>query len=389
MKTQNIIVLFAFVISLLAAACTAQPVIPTLAPTEPPPAPMQPTAEPTETVQPATSSPTGITVVDALGREVQFAVPPQRVALAGKGSVLIFDALYLFPEAKTRLVTLGQGAQGKENFIAVIDPDHASKPILPPDVSPEQLLALKPDVVVLKSYLSETVGKPLESVGTAVVYVDFETPDQYWRDIRNIGQLFNNTARAEEIVSYFQARIDQVDQSLAGVDDSQKPRVLLLYYSEKDGQVAFNVPPVSWLQTLLVNMAGGIPVWTDIQLEKGWTKVNLEQIAAWDADQIYIIDYFGDVDKTVAGLQASSEWQQLRAVKEGKLYAFPKDFVSWDQPTPRWILGLQWLATKIHPELFGNLDMQQEIRGFYDTMYGLDDKAYQEHIQPKLKGSFE
>lgn len=389
MKTRNIIVLVAFAVSLLAAACTAQPATPTLTPTEVPPALVQPTAEPTEAAQPVAVSSEGVTMIDALGREVQFATPPQRVALAGKGSVLVFDALYLFPQAEARLVTLGQGAQSKENFIAVIDPDYTSKPILPPDVSPEQLLALKPDVVVLKSYLSETLGKPLESVGVAVVYVDFETPDQYWRDIRNIGQLFNNAARAEEIVSYYQTRMDQIDQSLAGVGDSQKPRVLLLYYSEKDGQVAFNVPPVSWLQTLLVKMAGGLPVWTDIQLEKGWTKVNLEQIATWDADQIYIINYAGDVDKTVAELKASSEWQQLRAVKEGKLYAFAKDFVSWDQPTPRWILGLQWLASKTHPELFGNLDMQQEIRSFYDTMYGLDDKAYQEHIQPRLKGSFE
>ena len=65
----------------------------------------------------------------------------------------------------------------------------------------------------------------------------------------------------------------------------------MLYYNDKDGNVAFNVPPASWMQTRMVEMAGGDPVWTEANLGGGWTQVSLEQIAAWDADQIFIIAY--------------------------------------------------------------------------------------------------
>ena len=48
------------------------------------------------------------------------------------------------------------------------------------------------------------------------------------------------------------------------------------------------------MQTLMVEMAGGRRIWKDSQLGKGWTVVTLEQIAAWNPDQVYIIDYFND-----------------------------------------------------------------------------------------------
>lgn len=69
------------------------------------------------------------------------------------------------------------------------------------------------------------------------------------------------------------------------MNDAPKPRVLILDYSDKDGNVAFNAPRMSWIQTQMVEMAGGDPIWADTNPSKGWTQVMLEQIAAWDADQ--------------------------------------------------------------------------------------------------------
>ena len=52
----------------------------------------------------------------------------------------------------------------------------------------------------------------------------------------------------------------------------------------------------------MVEIAGGEPVWADASLGQGWTQVTLEQIAAWDADQIYVASYFKDPSEVVAGL---------------------------------------------------------------------------------------
>ena len=73
----------------------------------------------------------------------------------------------------------------------------------------------------------------------------------------------------------------------------------MLYYNDKDGSVAFNVPPAAWMQTRMVELAGGDPIWTKANLGGSWTQVTLEQIAAWDADQIFMIAYHQNSEDVV------------------------------------------------------------------------------------------
>ncbi|MFN3762348.1 MAG: ABC transporter substrate-binding protein, partial [Anaerolineae bacterium] len=211
-------------------------------------------------------------------------------------------------------------------------------------------------------------------------------PEQYFRELRALGQLLGNPARAEEVVAFYQERMERVQGRVADIPDEQKPRVLILQHSAKGGETAFSVPPAAWMQTRLAGMAGGRPVWLDVQ-GSGWTVVTLEQIAAWDPDQVYVIDYFGDPREAVERLQADPVARNLKAVREGRVFAFPKDTYSWDQPDTRWILGLQWLAAHIHPDRFADLDILQEFTTFYRTLYRLDDAAIEGRLRPLLQGS--
>jgi iron complex transport system substrate-binding protein len=376
MKRITMLILF---FTLLLAACAPQATA-TLAPaTEAPAA----TEAPTDV--PATPAPvdTSITIIDALGREVKLAAAPKRIVLTGKALFMIADAAYLFPGAADKVTGLGDAGQGAGNFIQLIDPNYAAKATLEKDAGAEQVAALQPDLVILKSYLAESVGASIEALGIPVVYIDFETPEQYSRDLAILGKVFGDDARAAEVAAFFQTKMDEIAQT---VKDAPKPRVLILYYNEKDGNVAFNVPPMTWIQTQMVEMAGGKPVWADANPAKGWTQVTLEQVAAWDADQIFVISYFKPANEVVDGLKADRNWAAIRAVKEDKIHAFATDLYSWDQPDPRWILGLTWMAGKIHPDLFPNLDMTAEVNSFYKTLYGLDEAFVKENIVPTFKG---
>jgi iron complex transport system substrate-binding protein len=326
------------------------------------------------------------TLIDALGREVAFEASPQNIALAGKANLLIANALYLFPEALDRVGVLSSQKQGSANFLETIDPKYAEKVKFTMEVGPEQIAAENPDAVVLKSYLVESLGKPIETLGIPVVYVDLETPEQYYRDLKTLGQLFQDEERAEELIQFYQGHEKKVTDVLNSIPNEVKPSVLLLYYSDKDGEVAFNVPPMGWIQTIITETAGGNPVWNDANLGNGWTKVSLEQIAAWDADKIFIISYFTPVDEVVKGLKDDPQWEALRASQNGELYAFPGDFLSWDQPDSRWILGLTWLASKIHPEAFTELDVFEITQEFYGTMYRMSSDDFINSVEPILYG---
>ncbi|MCE1255357.1 MAG: ABC transporter substrate-binding protein [Anaerolineae bacterium] len=268
----------------------------------------------------------------------------------------------------------------------MIDPTFKDKTALETNAGAEQIASAQPDCVIMKSTNVETLGKPLEALNIPVVYLDFETPDQYQRDLTTLGQLFQNPDRAKTLAAYYTDGLEKIKSVTSTLKEADKPRTLLLYYNEKDGAVAFNVPPMEWIQTLMVEAAGGTPVWKDANPGKGWTKVSLEQVAAWDPDVILIVAYFNPTSEVVAKLKQDPQWQALRAVKENKLYGFAKDIYSWDQPDPRWLLGLNWLAAKLNPKLCPDMEINQEALTFYQELYSMDKAAFEKDIQPVLNG---
>jgi iron complex transport system substrate-binding protein len=330
----------------------------------------------------------GVEVVDALGRIVRFSEPPQRIVVAGKAVRLTADTLYLFPEARERVVAMEGRSPEMIEFLSLINPNLAQVQFLERNVGPEQIAAVKPDVVILKSYLADKLGAPLLELGIPVIYVDLETPEQFFYDLGTLGQLFGNPERAAEVSDFLRQRVTMVTQALQDLSEEQKPKVLILQYSTQGEQIAFSVPPATWIQTLLTEMAGGRAVWREAAQGGGWNIVGLEQIAAWNPDVICIVSYFSDPEAAVEALRTNESWQALKAVQSDQLFAFPTDFLTynWDQPDPRWVLGLTWLAKTLHPDRFATLDMRQEVHRFFEQMYGLDQATVEEKIMPILRG---
>ena len=357
---------FVSLLSLLLMSCSTSPVL-------------KPTDVPLDS-----SKQSPIEVVDALGRKVVLLAAPTRIVMNGVGLIMTQDAAYMFPEAAQRIAAMGMANQGHGNFVSLLDADYDRKAIFQIEAGAEQMAAAKPDLVILKSYLAGKVGKALEQLGLPVLYLEFETPENYSRDLAILGKVFQNEKRAQELIDYYSSKSDAIQKITSAIAD--KPRVLLLYYSEKNGVAAFNVPPQTWIQTELVRRAGGIPVWESANTGQGWKVVTLEQVAAWDADQIFIISYLKNSAEIAAALKTNTEWQALRAVREGNLAGFPADFYSWDQSDARWILGLSWLAARLHPISFPVFDMLQEAQEFFRVLYRIDEQMFEAKIHPALRG---
>jgi iron complex transport system substrate-binding protein len=370
----------------LLAGCST-PVTPTATSSNSVPEPV--TEVQTEAPLTETAAPGPITVVDALDRETTFDSPPQRIAIAGRATSLIAHSVYMFPEAIERVVAVEDRAQRDLSFYSIVDPMFAEKMLLERNAGPEQIIPANPDVVFMKSYLAESLGEPIEQLGIPVVYFDMETPEAFLREIQVIGTLLGNRERAEEILQFYTSRAEQVDELIAQIPEAETPSVLLMQYSDRGGEVAFNVPSVDWLQTSLVQEAGGSPVWLDAAEAGGWKIVGFEQIAAWDPQIVLVIYYPADPSPVVDSLKSDANWQALQATQNGKIYGFPGDFLSWDQPDPRWILGLEWLTTTLHPEQTTAIDLEAEISAFYEQMYNLDPDTIEEQIFSRFSPALE
>lgn len=327
-----------------------------------------------------------ITIQDSLGRTVVLPGIPQRIIQTGSSAFLINDALYLFPEASERIVAMSDSNQKRGYFLPILDSTYDKKIILPRTINVEEIMAASPDLLIVKDFLFSKYDKEFQKVGIPVIYLNLESPEAWETDLAILGQIFGNHERAEELQRLFKEYTMNVTSPLEGLKQDELKRSLILYYSEKDGIGAFQVPPLTYIQTRMLEMSGSIPVWAEADLGAKWTKVGFEQIAAWDPDQIFLISYRSPIPEVLKIIDDSSYWQELRAYKEGEINPFPMDFHSWDQPDPRWLIGLQWMALISHKEYFPGLDMNETTERFFTDFYEISEEDYSSKILPFIEG---
>lgn len=314
---------------------------------------------------------------------------PQRIVMAGKAIFMVADAVYLFPDAPDRVLSAGIDYQGQGAFLSLLDETYAEKMTLPRTVSPEEIAALKPDHVILKAQMKERLGQPLSQWGIPVTYLDLESPETYRRDIVRLGELLGQLDRAREVLAALEDRVSRVNEALQG-EKGANPRVLFLSYASSEGTGTFTVPDAQWMQTRLITMAGGQPVWTGeggVQ-GRGWTRVTPDQIALWQPDEIFVVSYRGNSREAVQAMKDSPLWQSL--LDQGaRLRAVPGDFYSWDQPDMRWVLGLEWFAAALHPGAFPSYKPQEAAAAFYQDFYGFSREEFEELLLPRLQAGLE
>ncbi|HDQ14931.1 MAG TPA: ABC transporter substrate-binding protein [Sediminispirochaeta sp.] len=337
----------------------------------------------------AQSSSYPMIVEDGLGREVKIASRPERIVLAGKATLITANAFYLFNDYRDNVVAIGKTNQGLGNFLPYLDENFDDVAKLAHEVGPEQIIAHRPDLVIIKDFMYSRLGEPLEKLGVPVFTLSLETAEAYQDEIIQLGRALNREGRAEEIRRIYSQRLQQVDQRLASLPENRRPSVLLLYYSNRGGDRAFNIAPADWMQTYQVEQAGGRAIWKESNLGKGWKTVNFEQIAAWDPDYICITSFNTPTSDFFEEILSGPQWSMLRATREGRVLEFPADFYSWAQPDVRWILGIEWLAKVLHPELFSDFSMDSIVESFYQEMYNLDGGTYDSVVKPRLEGILE
>jgi iron complex transport system substrate-binding protein len=380
---SSFVIGLSLVLVLLLAACspavTPSPV--TEAPTEvSDPATEAPAEEPTATPEP---TPEAITIVDGLGRTVTLEALPQRIAITGKAHFMITDAVYFFPEAVERVAALSKSQQTADKaFVELLDPDYEAKAIFDSDSGPEQIAAAQPDLVLLKSSMAQGMGAAVEELG-------IPSSTWIWRPPSSTSAIWRSWDR-------FSATRPAPRRSgalpIPGRSNGSDGR-------SRSGKAAGPAHAVRRKQR--GGRIEGSPCFLDTNADSGdgrWSSY-LERDDGGrrmgggepgtdrrvDPDQIFIVNYFGNVDETVAALMADPKWEGLKAVQNEQIYGFPKDYYSWDQPDSRWYLGLTWLATKIQPEGF-QADMGETFSDFYETFYGMDAAAVEESLVPLLEG---
>ncbi len=307
-----------------------------------------------------------VEVTDFTGTKIKIKQPVQKiVSMYG----LATQTLFLIGEGDKVLGSTKMAVN--DAFIKLAYPDVAKKMKLvtsPNGSNVEEIAKINPDLVIAAFWNSEQVKKQLGDLKIPIITLNMETPKNYIKSIEILSKILNGEEKARPIIDYYNENMQKILSKTESIKN--RPKVMLVEYSMRSK--ALKVPGEEYFQNVIINMAGGNSV--SSTLPGGWNMVNVEQVAKWDPDIIITVSYSlkytsEDLKKTIMNDVA---WKNIRAVKLGKIYAMPNDGESWDYPAPKWILGLYWDAKKIHPEIFGNLDIKEKAANFYKKFYNID-----------------
>ncbi len=322
----------------------------------------------------ASSATSTRTIIDHAGRSVTIPAQLNRIVV---GSILPLPSVYcMYTGSCDKLVGMHPSslAAAKNSYLATIFPEVTkvdSSFVQNGAVNVEELLKLKPDVVFYSAtneeerQVYENAGIP--AIGFSVTLSDYNSVETYADWIELLGQIFGDTDRADKIIEEGRKIEKDILSRVNSLDESQKPRVLILFNYDDSTMTAAgnNFFSEYWIET-----AGGINVAGDF---KGQGKISMEQVYEWNPDMIFITNFSPRLaedllNNTIEG----SDWSLVKAVKEGKVYKFPLGMYRWFPPASDTPLVLKWLATKIQPELFSDIEMDKEIKDYYKKYYNVE-----------------
>jgi len=205
------------------------------------------------------------------------------------------------------------------------------------DPSIEKIVELKPDVVIASTHFSKDVVKKLEAVNIKVIVLyGEENFDGVYNTITKVGEVLNANEKAKTLVADMKKKVAAVE---AKVKTASKPSVYYVVGFGKSGD--YTAGKDTFVGNML-EMAGGKNAAGDVT---GW-KYSIEKLVEKDPD-ILICSKDYDSKK---GIEATTGYKDLKAIKGGKLLEIDQNIV--DRQGPRLAEGLEVIAKLIHPELF-------------------------------------
>lgn len=288
----------------------------------------------------ATQTPAGgiafpMTITDDLGRVVTIDEAPAKIVSLAPSNTEILFALGL----GDRLVGVTQSCNYPEEALQKEKIGDFAQ------IDIERIVVIDPDLILATDMHKQDVIPALEQLGFTVISLVPHNLDEVMDSIILIGRVTGAEDEASRLVEDMRGRIEAVTDRTAGLTEAQRPRVLYVIWHEPLMSVGTDTRIHE-----MIEKAGGINIaWV---AGEGYPTLALEEVISANPQVI-----IANVDDTEAGdlsLQFILNEPRLGGVDArvlGRVHGIDADLTN--RPTPRIVEALEWLASLIHPEIFG------------------------------------
>lgn len=331
----------------------------------------------TEGTTAATDKSEPIVITDALGRKVELPAAAKKiVALSNVPRMVVYLGL------ADRVV--GYSGLNPENISPVMAYAYTTKdlwadvPLVGTDAGgntdyyPEEIIAADPDVIIC-SYTEDVVKNLEAQTGIPVVSVSMGNlfEEDYNQSLRTIAKICGVEDRAEEVISYIDTCLADLDKRTAGIADADKSSALSAAATFKGahGIEGVRIKDQVFNAVHAVNMAAldnntSNDNSTAVEVDK-------EQILAWNPDYIFC-DYSG-VKLVKQDEKANPDfYAQLKAYNDGHIYQYPSS-TSYYSNLEIPLANCYFVGSILYPEQFADVDINAKANEIFKFFLGVDD----------------
>jgi len=234
----------------------------------------------------------------------------------------------------------------------------------------EELLKLKPDVVLYASAVREDyeiakkAGVP--AVGFSLSIKEYNAVETINSWVEQLGIVMGVDLSNSDYIRYGQRIEKLVADRVRNIPENKKTGCMFIHLYDKN---TFTVPGLKSWADYWITASGGRNVAVSYT---GNSKVNVEQIAAWNPDHIFI-DNFNPLqpDDLYSNKAGNFNWKTVTAVSERNVMKVPLGMYRWYVTCSDSPIMLLWMAKQNQPEIFKDIDLNAEIKNFYQKFYHL------------------
>ncbi|MBS3937406.1 MAG: ABC transporter substrate-binding protein [Peptococcaceae bacterium] len=252
--------------------------------------------------------PREFTLREADGTVLTFPKAPERVVILSRSIIFILHGLGITPVGiHTTALPLPAGLEAVPRLGMPMNPNI------------EQLVALRPELIILSSRFKPTLGPIFTRHNLPAFFVENQSYEDTIRAIEMFGRAFDRVPAATRIILDMRAREHRLDATLRG---KTPPRVMVLFGSGGNFFFATNNSFVGDL----VREVGAINVVEGARLAEqmpGYVPLSIEMAVALNPDVILRISHGNRAETRTQFEREFREnpiWQNTTAVRRGRLY---------------------------------------------------------------------
>lgn len=304
-------------------------------------------------------------VTDMTGRNISI---PAKAATFGVFGGPISQIPYMLG-AQDSVVAVTKGAQMME-LMNLMDPTLKTKPAprtTNGNVNIETLLAANPDCVIAFDVDGRIVEKHTE---IPVIFLSGNMGaafDELREEVRFFGEVFQKNERATRYVTYLDKTLKMIKERIGDIPVEKRKKIFVGEGSSHLQTLGGDTFITKWMDAAMCRNAildVNTTVGQHEGMHTGFMEISMEQVIQSNPDMI-IIDRGKPAD-----LKQDSRWQEIKAVKENRVYMVPSGVFLWSRPSAESaVLYPLWMAFKAYPEHFADLSYRDELKRFYREIF--------------------